>query len=115
MNYFPYGYYETLYTQPINFSKLTKTVKSDDVNKPEHYTLARPASDCYSVMKQIGLLTNYPLATAFKYLWRCNNKENYLKDLKKCKWFLEKAIEEYEAKLEAEKGDKTTWTNPYNK
>jgi len=83
-------------------SDATVAYQKDDVNKPEHYTLPQAASDAFSVMQQIGLITNYPVATAFKYLWRCNNKQNYLKDLKKARWFINKAIEIEESKHEAE-------------
>jgi len=93
----------------------TESAVADDVNKPEHYTLLRAASDAFSVMQQIGLLTNYPVATAFKYLWRCNNKQNYLKDLKKARWFINKAIELYEAEHEAEKGNKNPGSGTNNK
>ena len=31
-----------------------------------------------------------------KYVWRCNNKSDKLKDLRKAQWYLTKLIEEVE-------------------
>ena len=87
----------------------------DDINKPEHYTLPRAASDCFSVQQQLGLLTDHPVAAAFKYIWRCKQKGTELKDLKKAQWFITKAIELYEAEHKTEKGDKNPGTGTNNK
>lgn len=71
---------------------------NDLINRPKHYTLPRAASDCFSVMQQIGMLNNHCLATAFQYLWRAQLKNQYISDLKKARWFIDKAIDEHEAK-----------------
>lgn len=69
----------------------------DIINKPEHYTLPRAASDCFSVMQQIGLLDEHCIAVVFQYIWRCKLKGQKLQDLKKARWFLDKAIEHEES------------------
>lgn len=77
------------------------TIKNDLIENPSHYTLVRAASDCFSVMQQIGLLNDHEIATAFQYLWRCNLKNQKISDLKKARWFLDKAIERYESSNES--------------
>ena len=72
-------------------------VDNDIINKPEHYTLPRAASDCFSVMQQIGLLDEHCIAVVFQYIWRCKLKGQKLQDLKKARWFLDKAIEHEES------------------
>jgi hypothetical protein len=70
----------------------------DLINKPSHYTLPRAASDCFSVMQQIGMLDDHCLSVVFQYIWRAKLKKQYISDLKKARWFLDKAIERYESK-----------------
>ena len=69
---------------------------SDPVNHPNHYT---GKYECIDVLEElvgkIGL-ENFCVCNAFKYLWRYQRK-NGLEDLKKARWYLNKAIETEES------------------
>lgn len=67
--------------------------KNDVVNHPEHYT--QGGIECIDAEKAAlgDLFMGFLIGNALKYLWRFRHK-NGLEDLKKAKWYLEKAIEE---------------------
>jgi len=62
---------------------------NDPVQNPDHYTMAR--AECIEIIQDLGL--GYHVATAMKYLWRCNFKGNKKQDLEKAKWFIERELE----------------------
>ena len=72
---------------------------SDMVNKPPHYNSA--AIECIDAMEAMaeGAKVNphaaYCWQNAFKYLWRWPYK-NGLEDLKKCRWYLDRLINQLE-------------------
>ena len=80
----------------------------EEVNSPEHYKLNHDGIECidaiHATMSPIAFC-EYLRGTVLKYLWRCNYKEDKLKDLRKAQWYLEKLIEETE-KI----GNKNEWT-----
>lgn len=67
---------------------------NDAVDRPEHYTYGK--YECIEVLEDIlsGLKGReaFCIGNTIKYLWRYKHK-NGLEDLKKAKWYLEKAIE----------------------
>ena len=71
----------------------------DEVNSPEHYKLNHDGIECidaiHATMSPISFC-EYLRGTVLKYLWRCNYKEDKLKDLHKAQWYLAKLIEETE-------------------
>lgn len=68
---------------------------NDPVNHPEHYTKGRV--ETIEVLEQIGEGYSWPesylVATCAKYLCRAPYKGNALQDLKKARWYLQRAIE----------------------
>ena len=70
--------------------------KPDMVNNPPHYNEA--GIECIeAIQAATGNGFEYHLqGTALKYLWRFRYKGKPLEDLKKCRWYLDKLIEEYE-------------------
>lgn len=70
--------------------------KPDMVNSPPHYNEA--GIECIeAIQAATGDGFEYHLqGTALKYLWRFRYKGKPLEDLKKCRWYLDKLIEEYE-------------------
>ena len=78
----------------------------DNINKPQHYVLPVPAIDCFSAQTQLGLLDDHCVATAFAYLWRCKLKNQYISDLKKVRWYVNKAIELYDSKEQSTEGNR---------
>lgn len=64
---------------------------ADPVNHPSHYETGK--FECIEVMKEIygvEAVQNFCLLNAFKYLYRCENKNNKAEDIKKANWYLEK-------------------------
>ena len=72
---------------------MPKKTENDVVNHPEHYT--QGGIECIDAEKAAlgDLFMGFLIGNALKYLWRFRHK-NGLEDLKKAKWYLEKAIEE---------------------
>lgn len=71
-----------------------KDFKHDPVNSPGHYR--QDGIECIDAMKQTAVseeaFFEYCRLNAFKYLWRCHNKQNREQDLKKAIWYLRMAI-----------------------
>lgn len=71
---------------------------SDKVNHPSYYK-AGGNYECIDVMEdQFGkdAANNFCLLNAFKYLYRCNFKENCIEDLKKADWYIQHLIQNLE-------------------
>ncbi len=70
--------------------------EKDSINRPDHYVQGRKYEPL-EVMADWGLLENYYLASALKYIARYGrkNKEHPEIDLKKAIFYLEKEIKKY--------------------
>ncbi len=69
--------------------------KEDIVNHPSHYVSGK--YECYDVFNANfgdAMAKGYVIGNVFKYLWRFRDK-NGVEDLKKARWYLDKAIELY--------------------
>lgn len=66
----------------------------DNINHPKHY---EGSIECIDAMEQsIGTsgVINFCIGNAFKYIWRCNRKNDRpTEDLKKARWYINKALE----------------------
>jgi|TARA_R110000744_G_scaffold169083_1_gene286889 hypothetical protein len=77
---------------------------TDPVNKPPHYNSG--SIECIEAMEAMafksGVLGHaaYLWQNAFKYLWRWPYKSKPLEDLKKCRWYLDRLIQNIEKELE---------------
>lgn len=70
----------------------------DEVNRPSHYNQGTIEAIDY-IKQQLGDdFRSYLLGSVLKYLHRHEYKENPLRDLKKCQWYLERLIKEHEVK-----------------
>ena len=89
---------------PTKFEQMEKESKvSDPVNHPAHYETGK--FECIEVMKEvfgIEAVQNFCLLNAFKYIYRCNHKNNKTEDIKKANWYINKHLE-----LESEKHGKS--------
>lgn len=68
-------------------------IKDDPVNHPKHYT--QGDIECIDAMiaaKGIDKVIAFCECNAFKYIWRCNEK-NGIEDIEKAIWYEKKAIE----------------------
>ena len=67
---------------------MTQDNKEDNINNPAHYTQGIECIDYITSHKM-----NFLEGNVVKYITRYKDK-NGVEDLKKCKWYLEKLIEE---------------------
>lgn len=72
---------------------VNKETENDVVNHPEHYT--QGGIECIDAEKAAlgDLFMGFLIGNALKYLWRFRHK-NGLEDLKKARWYLDRAIKE---------------------
>ena len=77
--------------------KLDEMFKEDMVNKPPHYN--RGGVECIDAIMAATKHQNegYLQGNVMKYVWRYPYKGG-LEDLLKCRWYLDKLIEEYKKK-----------------
>lgn len=73
------------------------TTKNDAVNHPSHYTQGKIEVIEYIEDKKLG----YHLGNVVKYVSRAGHKNNALEDLKKARWYLNREIENREARGES--------------
>ncbi len=72
-------------------------IKYDSVECPEHYV---GKYECWDVMQANfteAMMKGFAMGNVFKYIWRFREK-NGVEDLKKARWYLDKAIELYSEK-----------------
>lgn len=66
----------------------------DNVNHPAHYeTNGIECIDAMVASQGIDSVMNYCLCNAFKYIWRCQHKDNCREDIQKAIWYLNKYVE----------------------
>ena len=68
---------------------------SDPVNHPAHYVAHPSGVECVEIAEHF----NFNVGNAVKYLWRAGLKSpNALEDLRKARWYVDRAIERMEKK-----------------
>lgn len=86
------GWTKTADGQGVSFRSPAKLVH-DPVNSPAHYN--RDGVECIDAMRQITSdegFEEYCHLNAFKYIWRCKNKQNKKQDVEKAIWYLRMMI-----------------------
>jgi hypothetical protein len=61
---------------------------SDPVNHPSHYTNHPSGVECIQVTEH----KNFCVGNAIKYLWRAGEKGDYVEDLQKAIWYINREI-----------------------
>ena len=61
----------------------------DKVNNPSHYNSHPSGVECIQVAEHL----NFCLGNAIKYIWRADDKENDIEDLRKAAWYVNREIE----------------------
>src|SRR3990172_2925733 len=71
------------------------TVSHDPINFPVHYTSSKAKCTCGRTIECIDITRhlNSNLGNAVKYIWRCDLKEDAIKDLKKSITYLNDEIQ----------------------
>jgi hypothetical protein len=75
--------------KPFSVEEMLQETKEDLVNHPPHYTSGGIEVIDFIEAKKF----NYHLGNAIKYVSRASHKGNYIQDLEKAKWYLEREIE----------------------
>lgn len=73
----------TLTSDPKKYDK-----EYDPVNHPKHYTNHPSGIECIQVTRHMG----FNLGNAIKYIWRADEKNDAIEDLRKAKWYIEDEI-----------------------
>ena len=63
-------------------------VKHDPVNHPRHYTTHPSGVECIQITEHMG----FNLGNAMKYIWRADEKDNAVEDLRKAVWYVQREI-----------------------
>ena len=62
--------------------------KHDPVNHPRHYTTHPSGVECIQITEHMG----FNLGNAMKYIWRADEKDNAVEDLRKAVWYVQREI-----------------------
>ena len=66
-----------------------------NVNHPDHYR-ASNGMEAIDVIEAFGLDKDFCLGNCAKYLLRLGKKDNILQDAKKCRWYIDRFIQNLE-------------------
>lgn len=66
----------------------------DTIKHPKHYTSHPSGVECIEITKHMS----FTLGNAMKYIWRCDEKNNDIEDLKKAIQYIEIEIERRQSK-----------------
>lgn len=78
----------------LHTSKLSSAI-TDNINHPSHYTDGNIEVIDYIEDKKF----NYHLGNAVKYISRAGKKDDYVQDLEKAKWYINREIERYQRSI----------------
>lgn len=79
---------------------------TDTVNSPPHYCITLQTEygpiqvECLDVIEALGLDEDLFLGSLFQYVWRAGKKWDKLEDLKKGRFYLDRAIKKLERILD---------------
>ena len=65
-------------------------MSEDNINKPKHYATHPSGVECVQIAEHLG----FNIGNAFKYVWRAGLKGDALEDLRKARWYVERALKE---------------------
>jgi hypothetical protein len=61
---------------------------NDPVNSPKHYCSHPSGVECIQITEHMS----FCLGNAVKYIWRADEKNDAVEDLRKAKWYIEREI-----------------------
>jgi len=62
--------------------------ENDAVNHPSHYTSHPSGIECITITEGFDFI----IGNVIKYAWRAGLKGGKIEDLRKCRWYIERAI-----------------------
>ena len=79
----------------LNNLSIRKPKKADPVEQPDHYNKgAIEAIEAIKASMPEHEFNGYLKGNALKYLWRYDYKGKPIEDLRKCRWYIERLIQE---------------------
>ena len=60
----------------------------DPVNHPKHYTSHPSGVECIQITEHMI----FNLGNAIKYIWRADEKNDAIEDLRKARWYIDREI-----------------------
>jgi len=75
-----------------NLQDINNNMEYDNVTKPKHYCTHPSGVECIEITREMG----FAIGSAFKYLYRCDKKENLTQDIQKAVWYIEDEIKRRE-------------------
>lgn len=79
-------------SEPVFTKEGPIRMSSDPVEHPGHYTSHPSGVECLDITEHM----NFCLGNVFKYIWRCDEKDNAIEDLKKARFYLDREIKRRE-------------------
>ena len=76
-----------------------------NVDHPNHYNQINGV-ECIEVIEQLNF--GFNLGNALKYIWRCEDKNKKIEDLRKAIWYIEREITNTERKIYVEEAANTS-------
>jgi hypothetical protein len=61
---------------------------NDPVNRPKHYCSHPSGVECIQITEHMG----FNLGNAIKYIWRADEKNDAVEDLRKARWYIDREI-----------------------
>lgn len=89
-------------TDKVSFSTGV-TARMDQVNSPPHYNRGERCPNCGHGIECIDVTAHrdFLVGNAIKYLWRAGAKDDFVKDLRKAAWYINRKIAQLELPPEA--------------
>jgi hypothetical protein len=72
----------------MHYSDDTVIKVHDPVNHPKHYTAHPSGVECIQITEHMG----FNLGNAIKYIWRADEKNDAVEDLRKAVWYVQREI-----------------------
>jgi hypothetical protein len=72
----------------MQYSDDSITQAHDPVNHPKHYTTHPSGVECIQITEHMG----FNLGNAIKYIWRADEKNDAIEDLRKAVWYVQREI-----------------------
>jgi len=85
--------------KPMEWDKVRElaklSIRKDPVTRPDHYNMgAVEAIEAIKASMPDHEFRGYLKGNALKYLWRYDYKGKPIEDLRKCKWYIDRLLQE---------------------
>lgn len=74
--------------KPSDNSSNSGSRPHDPVNRPNHYNNHPSGIECIEIVEHM----NFNRGNAIKYIWRADDKDDVIENLKKARWYINREI-----------------------